>query len=230
MADMVPRLGLAGLRARMGGVTSGGWAPGPARPGGSAVGSARWALGVGLLAVLLVVPITVELSAPNGRAAIAVNSYDPPAVVVAGSIRQYDDTHNSVGGTRVSSDSAHAAEATGDLTAAARSRAAELQASLPAGSRGRVTLGVGIGRDAKGNLRTVVGTSEPGGYLRSGVRLRQGEELVAGLGHAEEDIVAYMLAQGIRPITVSAGRPICPQCAELIYRAGAVPGSALRVP
>jgi hypothetical protein len=45
----------------------------------------------------------------------------------------------------------------------ARTRAEELQAALPEGLRGRVTMGVGVGRDAAGNVGTVVGTSEPGG-------------------------------------------------------------------
>jgi filamentous hemagglutinin len=61
-------------------------------------------------------------------------------------------------------------------------------------------MGVGIGQDAEGNLRTVVGTSEPNGYLRPGVTLNPGEELAPGLGHAEPDILAYMEANEIDPL------------------------------
>lgn len=117
-----------------------------------------------------------------------------------------------------------------ELATAARSRADELQSALPVGSRGRVTMGVGVGVDSRGNVRTVVGTSEPNGYLRPGVSLRPGEELAASFGHAEDDIIAYMRANGIEPISVAAGRPICPNCADLIDGAGAHPGSPLKKP
>jgi filamentous hemagglutinin len=114
------------------------------------------------------------------------------------------------------------------LAAATPARADELQAALPEGAQGRVTMGVGVGRDAQGDLRTVVGTSEPKGYLRPGVTLRSGEELARGFGHAEDDIVYYMLRNDISPLSVSAGRPICPRCGRLIGGAGARPGSPLR--
>jgi hypothetical protein len=118
-----------------------------------------------------------------------------------------------------------------ELASLARSRADELQAALPDGSRGRVTMGVGVGEDAAGNIRVVVGTSEPNGYLRPGVGpLREGEELAAAFGHAEDDIVNYMRGNGIRPITVAAGRPICPDCAGILDDAGALPGSPLKEP
>jgi filamentous hemagglutinin len=58
-------------------------------------------------------------------------------------------------------------------------------------------MGVGIGTDDKGNIRTVVGTSEPNGYLRPGVTLNPGEELADGLGHAEISILDYMKQHGI---------------------------------
>jgi hypothetical protein len=73
-------------------------------------------------------------------------------------------------------------------------RAAELQGVLPAGSQGRVTMGVGEGVDASGATRRVVGTSEPNGYLRPGVRdaIASGEEVASGAGHAEANILDYM--------------------------------------
>ncbi|TMK28027.1 MAG: RHS repeat-associated core domain-containing protein, partial [Actinobacteria bacterium] len=58
-----------------------------------------------------------------------------------------------------------------------RRRVDELREALPMRSRGRVTMGVGVGRDADGTLRVVVGTNEPNGYLRPGVSLQEGEEL-----------------------------------------------------
>lgn len=91
-------------------------------------------------------------------------------------------------------------------------------------------MGVGVGEDASGGLRTVVGTSEPNGYLRPGVSLNPGEELATGGGHAEASILDYMSTNGIRPLTVGAGRPICPACASLLDRAGVIPATALKVP
>ena len=68
-------------------------------------------------------------------------------------------------------------------------RAKALQSQLPAGSRGRVTMGAGTGEDASGKIRTVIGTSEPNGYLRPGVGLADGEDLATGMGHAETSIL-----------------------------------------
>jgi filamentous hemagglutinin len=100
---------------------------------------------------------------------------------------------------------------------------------LPSGSSGRVTMGTGIGQDAAGNLRTVVGTSEPGGYLRPGVSLNPGEELATGAGHAETSILAYMGENEIDPLAIAAGRPICPACAAAIEDSGAFPAGPLRI-
>jgi hypothetical protein len=91
-------------------------------------------------------------------------------------------------------------------------------------------MAVGIGRDLEGNLRTVVGASAPGGYLREGVILKEGEELARGNSDTERNILSYMSAglDPIKPISVSAGRPICPECAEAIANAGATVASELR--
>jgi hypothetical protein len=109
-------------------------------------------------------------------------------------------------------------------------RARELQSQVPEDQQGRVTMAVGIGRDLEGNLRTVVGTSEPGGYLREGVILKEGEELARGNSDAERNILSHMSAglDPIKPIAVAAGRPICPECAEAIANAGATAASELR--
>jgi filamentous hemagglutinin len=91
-------------------------------------------------------------------------------------------------------------------------------------------MGVGEGVDANGVPRTVVGTSEPNGYLRPGVRdaIAPGEEVATGAGHAEVSILDYMRENGIKPMVVGAGRPICPACASAIEDAGAIPGSPLK--
>lgn len=101
---------------------------------------------------------------------------------------------------------------------------------LPRGSAGRVTMGVGIGEDELGGLRTVIGTSEPGGYLRPdvGAAIRNGEEVATGAGHAEQSILDCMSANGIRPLTVAAGRPICPNCAGEIFNSSASPATPLK--
>lgn len=100
------------------------------------------------------------------------------------------------------------------------SRARELQQALPEGARGRVTMGSGVGRDEAGNLRRVVGTSEPRGYLRKGVELRDGEELATGDGHAETSILDHMEANRITPLGVGAGRPVCENCEGALNGAG----------
>jgi filamentous hemagglutinin len=91
-------------------------------------------------------------------------------------------------------------------------------------------MGAGIGTDSGGNLRTVIGTSEDGGYLRPDITLDPGEELATGSGHAETNILGYMKDNGIKPIWIAAGRPICGPCAEAIAQAGASPAGPLRMP
>lgn len=110
----------------------------------------------------------------------------------------------------------------------AERRSTQLQAALPERSRGRVTMGVGVGRDEAGNLRTVVSTSERRGYLRPGVTLEPGEELATDDGHAEPSGIEYMHEHGITPITVGAGRPICENCAQSIKDAAAAPATELK--
>lgn len=120
----------------------------------------------------------------------------------------------------------------------AANRANQLQNSVPAGQRGRVTMGAGVGRDASGRTRVVVGTSEDGGYLRRGVRLDEGEELATGPYHAERNILQYMEDNGITPEYVGAGKPICDEpisgasngCAGSIAESGARAATPYRNP
>jgi filamentous hemagglutinin len=88
-------------------------------------------------------------------------------------------------------------------------------------------MAVGVGRDEAGNVRTIVGTSEPGGYLRPGVSLNAGEELATGSLHAEQNIIGYG-GPFTNPFYIAAGRPICPICAAAIEESGATPASPLR--
>lgn len=122
-----------------------------------------------------------------------------------------------------------ASTAAATAAASTAARAAELQAALPVGSSGRVTMAAGVGEDALGTIRTVIGTSEPGGYLRPGVTLLPGEELAQGAGHAEISVLAYMEQQGIQPFVIGAGRPICAVCAPAIEQSGATPSTVLKV-
>lgn len=115
-----------------------------------------------------------------------------------------------------------------DLLQAARTRTEELYGAMSAAARDHVTMAVGLGIDQQGALRTVIGTSEEGGYLRPGVMLADGEELAAGLGHAETDVLDYMSRNKIDAWVVGATRPICPVCATAIEDAGAEPATPLR--
>jgi hypothetical protein len=106
-------------------------------------------------------------------------------------------------------------------------RAGELQEQLPEKSRGRVTMAVGI-VDDNGTKTTIVGTSEPRGYLRPGVSLEKGEVVAPGNGHAETDIIDWAEQRERSVITIGAGRPICPTCAEEIRRVDAQPATRLK--
>jgi filamentous hemagglutinin len=89
-------------------------------------------------------------------------------------------------------------------------------------------MGAGVLEDASGNRITVVATSEPRGYLRPGVKLRPGEVVVRGTGHAEEDIVAWAAEHGYRLVSIGAGRPVCPTCAGRIAGSGGSAATPLK--
>ncbi len=52
-------------------------------------------------------------------------------------------------------------------------------------------MGVAVAKDPNGRIVTLIGTSEPNGYLRSGVRplIGQSDIVVSFPGHAEDSIV-----------------------------------------
>jgi hypothetical protein len=115
-----------------------------------------------------------------------------------------------------------------DLRQAAGARSQERYGAISAGARDHVTMAVGTGIDEQGALRTVIGTSEEGGYLRPGVMLNDGEDLATGFGHAERDVLDFMNGNSIDAWVVGATRPICPECAAAIEDSGAEPATPLR--
>lgn len=115
-----------------------------------------------------------------------------------------------------------------------RVRARQLQQFLPRIERERFkTIAVAIGRDPQGGLRLVIGTNNKNGTLPRSLAAvigRSGETVATGMGagHAERQVLRWMLVNRWRPITVGAGRPICTECADAIARSGATAASPLK--
>lgn len=109
----------------------------------------------------------------------------------------------------------------------AHSRATVLQQALPPGAQARVTMAAAVVEDRQGNRRVVIGTSEPNGYLRPGVKsaLQPNESVIQGFGHAEADIIDWANKNGYQVIAVAAGRPICDKCVQAIEGASAIVAS-----
>jgi RHS repeat-associated protein len=104
-----------------------------------------------------------------------------------------------------------------------------LETQMP-NQQGRITIAVGVAEDAGGTPRTLIGTSEPGGYIRPPMRSLIGPEdiVVRGTGHAEADIVAFCQANGWNLIGIGATRPVCPACAAEIAGTGAAVATPLK--
>jgi filamentous hemagglutinin len=83
-------------------------------------------------------------------------------------------------------------------------------------------MAVGLAEDANGVRSTIIGTSEPGGYLRPGVLLQPGEILAPGTGHAEMDILNYVNENGLRLLEIGATRPVCGGCFPPLQLSGAL--------
>jgi hypothetical protein len=82
-------------------------------------------------------------------------------------------------------------------------------------------------------MRLVIGTNNKNGVLPRSIaaevgRSRQTVATGMGIGHAEVQVLRWMRVQGWKPITVGAGRDICPRCADAIARAGATAASRLK--
>ena len=101
-------------------------------------------------------------------------------------------------------------------------RVNELRDAIPEQQKGRITMGYGIALDASGNQISLVGTSEPNGYLRKGVTLKPGEILTKGTQtHAEVDIVNYTKLVKLKLISIGETRPVCQNCTKAILPTGA---------
>jgi RHS repeat-associated protein len=96
--------------------------------------------------------------------------------------------------------------------------------------RGRITMAVGEAVDSSGQRRTLIGTSEPRGYIRAPFRSLIGQDdiVVKGTGHAEADIVSFANQQGWTILGIGATRPICVPCAAEISGAGATAVTPLK--
>lgn len=107
-------------------------------------------------------------------------------------------------------------------------RVRRLQRAVPKDQKGRITMAVAVAQDSAGEQIILVGTSEPGGYLRPGGTLKTGETLVTGTEHAEVNIVNYAFLNGLRLIDIGATRPICVPCQDAILPTGATMSTSLR--
>jgi RHS repeat-associated protein len=105
----------------------------------------------------------------------------------------------------------------------------EVLATLPRQQQNGVTMAVGVAIDGSGRVRTLIGTSEPRGYIRGPMRdlILPDDMVVRGTGHAEADIVAYSRAEGWRLIAIGATRDICTPCAAEIAGAGGTAATPL---
>lgn len=110
----------------------------------------------------------------------------------------------------------------------AQRRSSELQRQLSPASRGRTTMSAGVVENPDGTRTVLVGTNERRGYLRRGVTRKPNEEVVAGTGHAESDIVAAAKARGQKVISVGTGRPHCNGCVTAIEDVGGAPAGPRR--
>jgi filamentous hemagglutinin len=90
-------------------------------------------------------------------------------------------------------------------------------------------MAVAVVEDDNARRIVLVAISEPRGYLRPGVIMAEDEVLVPGLGHAEQDIVDHVAANGWRLIDIGATRPICPRCADAIRAAGGHISTSVRL-
>ena len=115
----------------------------------------------------------------------------------------------------------------------------DMAKALPGATRRRVTLAVGVGKDSKGRLKIIAGSSETNGYMRPAVRKlleKRKIEVAKGSpgqtlsGHAERQILEHMRRQGLKPVTIGASRPICRVCASAIRRAGGTFATRLKPP
>ncbi|WHU45001.1 hypothetical protein QNM97_13125 [Gordonia sp. L191] len=100
-------------------------------------------------------------------------------------------------------------------------RAAAVQASLPGAVGSWVQIAVGVGEHPETGRMVVIGTSDPVPYLRRGMSIRTGEELV-GDGRAPEiALLHHMQNSGAIPLAVATASPPSAHSRAVIAASGA---------
>ncbi|MBX9721734.1 MAG: hypothetical protein K2X81_10090 [Candidatus Obscuribacterales bacterium] len=110
-------------------------------------------------------------------------------------------------------------------------RIEELRDQIPEPQRDYITLAVGAARENPvDNRYYVLGTSEPKGYLRHGVKPKLYEIVVCckTKAHAEITVIAFVVQENWILLTIGATRPICNDCRDAIQHVGAEPVTPLR--
>jgi hypothetical protein len=99
-------------------------------------------------------------------------------------------------------------------------RAAHLTAMQPPEVAPWIRLAVGLGQNHDGRRIVVVGTSEPGGYLRPGT-VPETNEVVVGDGRSPElVIVDYFTERDLIPMAVCTTTPAAPEVRAQLADAG----------
>ncbi|GAB24620.1 hypothetical protein GOPIP_070_00990 [Gordonia polyisoprenivorans NBRC 16320 = JCM 10675] len=100
-------------------------------------------------------------------------------------------------------------------------RAAALHMSLPGAVGSWVQVAVGVGEHPQTGRTVVIATSDPVPYLRRGMSIRSGEELV-GDGRAPEiALLHHMQSSGVTPLAVASASPPSAQARAAIAASGA---------
>lgn len=106
-----------------------------------------------------------------------------------------------------------------------QTRAAHLSSMQPPEVAPWIRFAVGLGQDHDGRRIVVVGTSEPGGYLRPGT-VPEPNEVVVGDGRSPElVIVDYLAARDLVPLAVCATTPPTPEVRSQLAEAGVTTSS-----
>ena len=106
-----------------------------------------------------------------------------------------------------------------------QTRAAHLSSMQPPEVAPWIRIAVGLGQDHDGRRVVVVGTSEPGGYLRPGT-VPEPNEVVVGDGRSPElVIVDYLAARDLVPLAVCATTPPSPEVRSQLADAGVTTSS-----
>ncbi|RPA58337.1 hypothetical protein EF294_15905 [Gordonia oryzae] len=100
-------------------------------------------------------------------------------------------------------------------------RAAALHMSLPGAVGSWVQIAVGVGEHPQTGRTVVIATSDPVPYLRRGMSIRSGEELVGDGRVPEIALVHHMQNSGVIPLAVASASPPSAQARAAIAASGA---------